>query len=85
MKQNLAKKLDPALKPGHLKEITYLTHFLRTKVQMEMSTPFLRDVDPEILHTCSTRPSQGLTSVFSSFFSSKMFGLRQSTFSENLK
>ena len=29
-----------------------------------MSTPFLRDVDAEILHACSTCPSRGQTSVF---------------------
>ena len=30
MKHNLAKKTDPALKPSHLKEITYLTPFTHT-------------------------------------------------------
>ena len=27
IKQNVAKKLDPTLKPGNLKELKYLTHF----------------------------------------------------------
>ena len=27
IKQDLARKLDPTLKPSHLKETTYLTHF----------------------------------------------------------
>ena len=28
-KQNLAKKMDPTLTPGHFKEIAYLTHFYK--------------------------------------------------------
>ena len=31
IKQNLAKKLDPTLKPSNLKEITCLTHFYAKK------------------------------------------------------
>ena len=51
IKQNLAKKLDPALKPSHLKEITYLTHFYAQKSKCPRR---FREIDPEILHTCST-------------------------------
>ena len=47
-KHNLAKKLDPTLKPSRLKEISYVSYsFLRTMVQI--STPLLRG-RPEILH-----------------------------------
>ena len=31
IKQNLAKKLDPTLKPSHLKEVMDLTHFYAQK------------------------------------------------------
>ena len=31
IEQTLAKKLDPVLKPSHLKEIRYLTHFFAQK------------------------------------------------------
>ena len=41
IKQNLARKLYPTLKPSNLKEMSYLNSFLRTTGQM--STPFLRD------------------------------------------
>ena len=41
IKQDLAKKTDPTLKPSHLKEIKYLIHVCDTKV--DMSTPFFRD------------------------------------------
>ena len=41
IKQNLAKKLDPRLKPSHLKEIAYLTRFYAQK--SNLPTPCLRD------------------------------------------
>ena len=33
IKQNLARKLDPSLKPSNLKEITYPTHFYAQKAK----------------------------------------------------
>ena len=61
IKQDLAKKLDPTLKRTRLKEITYLTHFYAQKSKCPRR---FWEIDPIILHTFSTRPSPGLTSVF---------------------
>ena len=38
IEQNLARKLDPRLKPSNLKETAYIFSFIRIKVQT--STPF---------------------------------------------
>ena len=82
-KQNLSKKLDPILKPSRLKETTYRPHF---HAQKSKSPRRFREVDPEILHACSTCPSRGLTRgwgvLFSFSFLAEKVGLRWSTFFE---
>ena len=71
-KRSLAKKVDPALKPSQLKEVTYLTHLYAQKWKCPRRV--FRYPDPDI---CSTCPSRGLTSgYFYLFFSPpKMSGL----------
>ena len=64
-KQNLARKLDPRLKPSHLKEITYVAHIYACRSKRPGR---FWDTDPEILHTFSACPCRGLTRVFFSFF-----------------
>ena len=56
IKQNVAKKLDTR----HLKEMAYLTRFY---AQKSKSPRRYEEMDPESLHTCSTCPFRGLTSV----------------------
>ena len=70
IKQNLAEKLDPTLQPNHLKETTYLTHFYAPKSKCPSR---FYEIDPEILHVCSTCLSRGLTSGVPGFFSSFFF------------
>ena len=84
--QNLAKKLDPALKTAiYLKEISYLTRsYALTKVQM--STPFLRDKTLEFCARVLRAHPEVCPSFFFLFvFSPKIVGLRWSTFSEKSK
>ena len=65
IKQNLAKKLDPILKSSNLKEMTYHSHFY---AQNSKCPRRCWEIDAEILHTCFTCPSRGLTPVFFFFF-----------------
>ena len=48
---NLARKLDPTLKPCNLKEMTCLTRFYTQKPKCPRR---FGGIGPEILHTCST-------------------------------
>ncbi len=74
IKQNPAKKLDPTLKPNHLKsnKKSYLESILRTKVQIESpTTPFLRDRTRNLAHVfyiIMPFPRPDLMFFFSSFF-----------------
>ena len=65
IKQNLARKLDPALKPGNLKEITYLTTFCGPKANCPR---WFWEIAHDILETCSTCPSRGMISRCVSVF-----------------